>query len=198
MGRAGRKRRGHRRQPVLILLLVLAVGAAVYILHDRAEPATESPAYIAPVHIIGAEPVKRYPVNLSADLQDYIVDLCAEYEIDPCLVLAIIEVESGGNCLAVSPDGQDFGLMQIHVDAHKDRMERLGVIDILDATGNIEVGVDYLAELYGYGKPTEWVLMAYNGGMSYAGEMYARGQTSAYAEMVLRLAEFYEESAKTY
>jgi soluble lytic murein transglycosylase-like protein len=85
--------------------------------------------------------------------------------------------------------------MQIQPIWHLDRIAALGVEDLQDPYQNIDLGIDYLAELYATGHDTAWVLMAYNGGQSYAGQMAAQGVTSNYAQQVMELAEELTESA---
>lgn len=53
-------------------------------------------------------------IPLSVDAQAAMYTLCQEYEISYELVLAVAKAESGINPDAVSPDGGDFGLCQIH------------------------------------------------------------------------------------
>ena len=54
--------------------------------------------------------------------------------------------------------------MQIQQKWHWDRMERLGVTDLLEPSGNFRVGCDFLAELYA--KYNDWnvALTVYNMG----------------------------------
>jgi soluble lytic murein transglycosylase-like protein len=69
----------------------------------------------------------------------------AERGLDPRVVLAIIKPESTFDPKARSRGG-DFGLMQIRVRYHHDRIQRLGVTDILDIESNIRVGADIVVE----------------------------------------------------
>lgn len=94
--------------------------------------------------------------------RDYIEIVAADYNICPELVEAVIERESSWQSDAVN--GSCIGLMQINPEYHADRMERLGVEDLLDPYDNILVGTDFLAELFrAYGDPYA-VLMYYNAG----------------------------------
>ena len=117
-----------------------------------------------------------------ADLEAYIEQVCEPYNICPELVEAMIERESTWNPKA--QNGDCMGLMQISGRWHKDRMERLGVTDLLDPYDNILVSVDYLAELFGKSEDAGWVLMTYNGD-SRANTLYKTGKLSAYAEWIL-------------
>lgn len=193
-----------RRAALIELAAILALGGTVLRGADKPSEAAGPPEETPPVHIITLEPSPtpvtvwvRYPAPIEDGLQRFIEKVCGEYGIDPALVMAVIEVESGGDRLAVSEDGEDFGLMQIRARWHGERMSRLGVADILDAADNVRVGVDYLAELYATHGDAAWVLMAYHGGESYADDMTAAGEVSAYARRVLMLAECYDEGAQT-
>lgn len=94
-------------------------------------------------------PWVRYPVPLDDELQKYVVDVCVKYNVAPCVVFAIIGVETHGtyDASAIGDNGNSFGLMQIYRYWHEDRMERLGVTDLLDPYQNVLVGIDLLAEL---------------------------------------------------
>lgn len=136
------------------------------------------------------EPSQIYfDVPLSKDLQDHIFTLCEQYNVDPIIVIAMIERESTYKANAIGDDGNAFGLMQIQPRWHQDRMDELGVTDLLDPYQNVEVGIDFLAELYELSGSYEWALTAYNGGMAYANKKSAAGELSYYARAVLSLAE---------
>jgi soluble lytic murein transglycosylase-like protein len=128
---------------------------------------------------------KYYDVPLSEDLQDHIFRLCEKNNIDPALVIAMIKRESSYNANTIGDNGNSFGLMQIQPRWHQGRMDRLGCSNLLDPYQNVTVGIDFLAELFAKGKPVEWVLMAYNGGMAYANKNWNAGVTSSYANKVL-------------
>ena len=131
-----------------------------------------------------AHPV-HFDVPLCDELQDRIFDICEAYEIEPKLVIAMIGKESAYNASVVGDSGRSIGLMQVQPRWHKDRMERLGCRDLLDPVGNVNVAVDYLAELLRKGKGLEWALMAYNGGPNYANEMIYEGLVSDYVREIL-------------
>jgi soluble lytic murein transglycosylase-like protein len=68
---------------------------------------------------------------------------------------------------------------------HAERMKKYGVTDLKDPYGNFLVGCDYLAELAKKDRGIEWMLHAYNGGMSYANKMAKAVSVSQYAKDVL-------------
>ena len=126
--------------------------------------------------------------------RDYIEIVAADYNICPELVEAVIERESSWRPDAVN--GPCIGLMQINPAHHAERMERLGVEDLLDPYDNILAGTDFLAELFQKFEDTYGVLMFYNAG--YAGlREWIAGKYSDYAvEVAARSAELEREHGK--
>ena len=133
-----------------------------------------------------------YDVPLNDDLQDYIFEVCEDYGVNHLVVLAMIKKESAFNSASVGDNGNSFGLMQIQPRWHQQRMNELGVTDLLDPYQNILVGVDYLADMMAYEKGLEWALMAYNGGPTYANQKLASGEVNKYAKSVLEYAMSFE------
>ena len=127
---------------------------------------------IEPVAIEG-----YFDVPLSPDLQDHIFSLCVTYDIDPALVIAVIEQESTYDQNAINYNNTCFGLMQVYEYYHKSRMAKLGVTDLFNPYQNVAVGIDILAELYSTGNSTSWVLTNYSGGMyGYASSVMNRAE----------------------
>lgn len=124
-----------------------------------------------------------YDVPLDTELQAHIINECGGYGIDPAIVFAMIERESGFRADAVGDGGKSFGLMQIMRKWHEDRIERLGVWDLLDPYQNTVVGIDYLA----------WQLDRYDGDMAKALTAYNmghfKGTVTNYAKGVLERSE---------
>lgn len=132
-----------------------------------------------------------YDVPLSTELQEHIIDVCKGYpaeigEVHLELVLAVIEKESNYNASEIGDNGNSYGLMQVQPSQHWDRMERLGVTDLLDPYQNVLVGIDYLAECLREYRTMEEALTVYNAGASGAEELYfSKGiMCSPYAEDV--------------
>lgn len=121
-----------------------------------------------------------------AEINEYIVEVAEQYEISPEVVMAMVEAESSYQIDAENGDCK--GLMQVSEKWHKDRMDKLGVTDLMDPYSNILVGVDYLAELsedYEVGL----ALMLYNMKRSTAFEIYEKGELSSYATKILERSE---------
>jgi soluble lytic murein transglycosylase-like protein len=168
---------------VFIWTLAAAAGAAEVREYEETVP-VESP----PVHII-------YPgIPLEDGFQDYITGLCKSYGVSVPLVLAIIARESDFDSKLVDDNGQSFGLMQIQPQWHRERMRKLGVVDLLDPAQNVQVGIDYLAELLDIGKGEEYAVMFYNGGEIHANAYYKRGEMSHYCADVMRMRDCIESA----
>ena len=129
-----------------------------------------------------------FDVPLEEDLQDHIFALCEERGIDPAIVIAMIDKESKFDIDIIGDRGKSYGLMQIQPRWHKERMENLGVTDLLDPYQNVTVGIDILGELLDDGRSIEEALMIYNGGYSHASGHMEKGTLSDYATYVLELA----------
>ena len=103
-----------------------------------------------------------YNVPLDTETQQLLRDACEESGIDMELALAVIWEETDYRNI-IGDDGASFGYMQIQKKWHEDRMERLGVTDLMDPASNFRVGCDYLAELLGR-YPLANALAFYNSG----------------------------------
>ena len=143
-------------------VLAIAVGVLLLILIalascNAAAKADEELERMARSFVIAPEPTPeptmkpwvRYPVPMTDELQRYVVDVCLEYNVAPCIVFAVMGVETHGTYdpSLIGDNGNSFGLMQIYRFWHEARMERLGVTDLLDPYQNVLVGIDLLAEL---------------------------------------------------
>ncbi len=137
---------------------------------------TDAPAVTDALEIMSDLPLR-------AEVQLEIEQMCADRDVDPAVVVAMIYHESRYIEDAVGDACDSYGLMQAQPRWHSARMERLGVTDLLDGVQNVRVGIDYLDELldtYGgdYGK----ALTAYNRG-------HYSGFVNNYAKAVLDMAE---------
>lgn len=196
---------------MIVLLCILIAVIVSRRMSNEVFEIDEEKLMTPPVHVITMPPEEtedpeteivpwvKYPVPLDDDLQRWIGALCKGTDIPTPVVMAVIAVETGGTFdpEMVGDGGDSVGLMQINKQWHEDRMARLNVFDLTDPYQNVTVGIDILDCLsIESDKPIEWVLMAYNGGASYADSMYEKGEISLYAQRVITLSECYLESAQ--
>ncbi|MBF1146844.1 MAG: lytic transglycosylase domain-containing protein [[Eubacterium] sulci] len=107
------------------------------------------------------------------ETNNHIEKTAKRYGLNPNIIKALIEEESGWLSSAEGDNGESVGLMQIQERWHKDRMKRLGVTNLYDSEQNITVGCDILSELLNkYGNYRD-ALSAYNSGNTKDGRAYA-------------------------
>jgi hypothetical protein len=112
--------------------------------------------------------ITLYNVPLDTELQLHIIETAESYGIDPAIVLAMAFRESNYNPSAMGDNGNSYGLLQVQLRFHKERMQRLGCTDLLDPYQNVTVAVDFLAsQIQRYGS-LDKALVSYNRG-HYAG-----------------------------
>lgn len=150
------------------------------------------PTYTEVLEIATEKAYIPIDIPMDAELQEWIYTYCNEQKISPAIVIAIIDRESDFSANAVGDDGESFGLMQIYQSCHTDRIERLGVADLLEPKQNIQVGVDYLLELFEENPEPAWVLNAYNGGRAYANRKLSAGEETEYSVDILDRAAVIE------
>lgn len=98
-------------------------------------------------------------LNISGDTNSLIKEAAARYQIDPRLVAAVAQTESGGNQEAVSPAGA-VGIMQLMPET----AAGLGV-NPYDKRQNIEGGAKYLRQMMDtFGGDVQKAVAAYNAG----------------------------------
>lgn len=132
--------------------------------------------------------------GIPEDIKKICDEIGAEFNICPELLEAMAYHES-----RFIPDVTNkncYGLLQVNVKIHKDRMEKYGYTkkDMLKAYPNILVAADYLAELYDtYGDDNPVVLSLYSGAGWKAVEKYKEyGFLTDYVDDVLTRSEHFE------
>lgn len=147
--------------------------------------------------------LSRRHTGLSEDerfrLAQSIVSEARAQDLDPDLVIAVIEVESAGYPLAVSHVGA-LGLMQLLPSTAEELAGRLGIEwmgddTLFDPFVNIKLGTAYLRYLADrYGDDVNLALAAYNWGPGRIDRRIRSGSTipSRYIQQVMR---FYDPSA---
>lgn len=107
------------------------------------------------------------------EINNHIDEMAKRYGLNPDVIKALIEEESGWLETAEGDGGNSIGLMQIQERWHKDRMKRLGVTNLYNPEQNITVGCDILSELLNkYGNYKD-ALSVYNSGNIHDGRQYA-------------------------
>lgn len=95
-----------------------------------------------------------------AEIIQMVNDIAPRYNLDPGLVMAVIQVESGGQPRAVSPK-QASGLMQLIPET----AQRFGVRNVFDPSENVHGGARYLRWLLAYFQGNvDLALAGYNAG----------------------------------
>jgi soluble lytic murein transglycosylase-like protein len=110
--------------------------------------------------------------------------------IDSALLMAMIEVESGGNPQAVSPKGAT-GLMQLMPGTG----QRHGASNLFDPRQNVAAGARYLRELTRQFGELPLALAAYNAGegavQKYGGHIPPYAETMSYVPKVIARYRWY-------
>lgn len=100
------------------------------------------------------------PMAISSEIQSLINSTAQQYGLDPALLTAVVNQESGGNPNAQSSAGAQ-GLMQLMPAT----AASLGVTNPFDPTQNLQGGAQYLSQLLAqYDGDTSLALAAYNAG----------------------------------
>ncbi len=135
------------------------------------------------------------------ELRPLIVKVAMRHRLDPDLVEAVVEAESGGNPSAVSR-AQAYGLMQVRIPTARDMAGRDVTIDeLFDPVTNLDLGCRYLRRMLDrYKGDVRLALMAYNAGPGKVDQWLAEepdparvlrhkayGETRAYVLKVLDL-----------
>lgn len=111
-------------------------------------------------------------------------------DVDSALLMAVIDVESGGNPQAVSPKGAT-GLMQLMPGTG----ERHGASNLFDPRQNIAAGARYLSELKRQFGELPLALAAYNAGegavQKYGGQIPPYAETMSYVPKVIARYRWY-------
>ena len=98
-------------------------------------------------------------LNISGDTNSLIKEAAARYQVDPRLVAAVAQTESGGNQEAVSPAGA-VGVMQLMPETAAGLW-----VNPYDKRQNIEGGAKYLRQMMDtFGGDVQKAVAAYNAG----------------------------------
>lgn len=192
---------------VCLLFFAFAAGVACTERADKPEPVQEAYIQSDPLMAVPAaeelqerklgpceDTYLRDDIPLSYELQAMLYGACLEFEVPYELALAVIEQETNFRNVT-GDDGASEGYMQVQQRFHKDRMDELGVTDLMDPESNFRVACHYLRDLFDRYGDTHKVLMAYNAGPSGAAKLWSEGiMTSSYSRSVMERMQKYEKS----
>ena len=142
-----------------------------------------------------SDEIKADGGDFPEDIQRYAFKKCEEYGVRYPVLLGLMETESSFRYRLVCADN-DIGYCQIIPECHKERIKKLCITDLTDPYQNIEVCLDYLAELLEkYDGDYGMALTAYNCGPTGAYNQYFSNgiYESRYATKVLGKAERIEK-----
>jgi len=130
--------------------------------------------------------------NMPEEQQEFLFYLCAGYNIDFTLAMAVIQQESSFRADIIA--GNDYGLMQINKINHEWLTETIGVTDFTDPYENMRAGCFILRKLFERYQEPELVLMCYNMGETGAGRLWDKGVFSTnYTQKVLTYQHQFNE-----
>jgi hypothetical protein len=137
--------------------------------------------------------VRQTPASVAARVMALapIIDEAAHIaDVDSALLMAVVDVESGGDPQAVSPKGAT-GLMQLMPATG----ERHGAFNLFDPRQNVIAGARYLRELTRQFGDLALVLAAYNAGegavQKYGGQIPPYAETMGYVPKVIARYAWY-------
>ena len=187
---------------VMFICLVFFIFAAWVTIAERLEVPEEQPTQAVTVSEpkMGQPKTTEKPVNkgvmpdpmiedtylveghpLSLENQMLLYGACLEFQVDYDLALAVIEQETNFRNL-MGDGGNAYGFFQVWPKWHGERMEALGVTDLMDPESNFRVGCSALSEcIEKYG--LEKGLGYYN-----SGSAKVTGYTRAVLERVAKYA----------
>jgi soluble lytic murein transglycosylase len=146
--------------------------------------------------------ILRFSDDLSSSeskkLAKLIIEECDNYEIDPSLILAVIQVESNFSPKAVSDQGA-IGLMQVMPSTAEYLAEKLGISisgkkELHDPFLNVRLGIYYLSLLEDRFDNIEGALFAYYYGPSrFESNRYLGRKLPRYVKKVLNFKSFLDD-----
>ena len=138
--------------------------------------------------------------NQARKLASLITEECDKYDLDPYLILAVIQIESSFIPKAVSGKGA-VGLMQVMPSTGKFVAKELGISyngknTLYDPYINVKLGIHYLSFLKDRFDNTENALAAYNyGPTKYEKSESLKKTPPRYVKKVLDFKDFLEEES---
>ena len=123
----------------------------------------------------------RADIALGVEEQRLLHDAAEEFGVPYLLALAVVQQETHYQNL-IGDNGASFGYMQVQPRWWQDKMDALGVRDLMDPAGNFRVGCSILADLLAEKDTEKDAIAAYNGKGERA-EAYAAAVLAILAEL---------------
>ena len=120
------------------------------------------------------ERTSYFDIDLSENLQEFLISESVDKGLPPELVAAVIVAESHCDINTVSKTG-DYGLMQINIGNHEWLNKTLGIDDFMDPQQNMTAGIYILSQMYKKYADIDMSLMAYNYGEGRAKKLWLSG-----------------------
>jgi hypothetical protein len=140
-----------------------------------------------------SHPIITEDDGIPDDLHEIFEKVAAEYDLCPELLEAMAYRES--RFIPTVKSGNHYGLMQINVKVHADRINKFGWTseDMYDPEKNITVAADLLAELFEtYGDDDPVILGIYSGNWKAVSYFKETGIMCSYMTDVLSRSAIYE------
>ena len=133
-----------------------------------------------------------FDISVPKDIQDYMFEICKQYNVPVTLIVAMMERESRFNPDAVSRTN-DYGYMQIHKGNFEWLKNTLGISNLLDPKENILCGVYIISShLKKNNNNINNALMCYNCGAGGAARLWRQGTYStAYSRAIIERYNYY-------
>lgn len=140
---------------------------------------------IEPIVLEHLEDTRTYEERIKDECVLYSNQIGAELDVDPYLILAIIEAESHYDP-NICGNGA-VGLMQLIPSCHKNTMNKYGYSreDLFDPYKNIRVGAEYLSALVHKYDDISFALVCYNKGEG--GALSSGVRSTGYSQHVLSI-----------
>ena len=139
----------------------------------------------------------QYEDGIPCEIKELCDEIGKQFDICPELLEAMAYNES--RFIPTVTNKKCYGLMQINVKVHADRIEKYGwtAEDMFDPEKNITIAADYLAELYEtYSDENPIVLSIYSGSWNAVEDYKEYGFLTPYVEEVLTRSAQYERLHK--
>lgn len=174
----GRAKRGGRVRKMIVVLMVVGGISMAFLSH--------------PIRCAAKTQQSLPEEEIPEDIQEYCEIIGKRYNICPEFLESIAYYES--RFIPDAKNGNCWGLMQINVKVHSDRIKRIGFEkeELLDPYKNLIVAANLLEELFEEYEDAAVVLMLYAGQEEAISRYEKYGITTKYVQKVLTRSERYE------